>query len=334
MKKLRILSLMLALLTLLGTFVACKGDETPPPTEPVTTLQVVNDSVSDYVLVYDYQADDEVITMINYITAQMKEFLGVDIETRACYSNIEDEENDVEVEKEILVGVTNRKESIEAMKGLRSSDYVIGVYGAKVVIGGPTGNSTKDALSLFLTDYIQKQGDKFVVSDGGTMDFTLSSDKNLRHIATTYSYDKCVIMGARIDSYALIYGNTDGNVSGNRELADLLSTHISKQAGYELKILKDTSYWADYQILIGNTVYSDQAIAEELEDNEYYISLKKVEVTYEDGSKHEGAVIQILFGKDAMNDAFNAFKANFIKTSTTALSLEMNEEKVVTNMAG
>ena len=333
MKKLRIFSLLLALVTLLGTFVACNNDEeTAPPENPVTTLQLVNDSLTDYVLIYDYQAGDEVITQINYIAQQMKEFLGVDIQTRACYSDIEDEENDIEIEKEILVGVTNRKENSEAMKGLRASDYVIGVYGQKLVIGGVSDDATVKALQLFLTDYIQKQGDKFVVADGGTMDFSMSSDKNLRHIATTYSYSKCVIMGARIDSYALVYGNADDNASENRALADLLADHITKQAGYELDVVKDTSYWADYQILVGNTVYTDESLTD-LDAGEYYISLEKVEVTYEDGSKHEGAVIQILFGEGAMNDAFNAFKTNFIKTSTTVISLEMNEPKVVTNKA-
>jgi hypothetical protein len=139
-------------------------------------------------------------------------------------------------------------------------------------------------------------------------------------------------MDARIDSYSLICGNTDANSNQNRQLADRLASHISKETGYELDVLKDSSYWADYQILVGNTLYTDDALARSIGDDNYYISLQRVEVTYEDGSKHDGAVIQILFGKNAMDAAFDAFKANFIKTSTTPLVLELNEGKVVTNI--
>ena len=332
MKKIRMLSLVLALLMTVAVFVSCKDTTEPPPEEPVTTIEMVKDSVTDYVIVYDYKASDKVVAIVNTLAEQMKVFLGADIEMRVCYSDIENEENDIEAEKEILIGITNRKESVEALGDLRSSDYVIGAYGTKMVVGGNTDSATEKAVSMFITDYVYDQGDKFAVAAGETMDFTFSSDKNVKHVATTYSYSKCIIMDARIDSFALVYADSDEAASENKALADQLQAHISKEAGYELDVLKDTSYWADYQILIGNTLYTDGDLAKSLGDDDYYISLKKVEVTYEDGSKHDGAVIQILFGENARDAAFAAFKANFIKTSTTPIELTINEAKVVTNM--
>lgn len=334
MKKIRILSLALALLMTLAVFVSCKdnGEGETPPENPVTTIEMVKDSVTDYVIVYDYKASDKVVSIVKTLAEQFEIFLGAKIETRLCYSDLENEENDIEVEKEILVGVTNRTESIEALKGLRSSDYVIGTYGSKMVVGGSNDDATEKAVALFLTDYVYDQGDKYAVAAGSTMNFTFSSDKNIKHIATTYSYSKCVIMDARIDSYSLIYAASSDAASDCKALADQMQAHISKEAGYKLDVLKDTTYWADYQILIGDTLYTDDDLAKSLEDDDYYISLTKVEVTYEDGSKHDGAVIQILFGKNAKDAAFAAFKANFIKVSTTPLELIMNEIKVFTNM--
>ena len=333
MKKIRILSLVLALLMTLAVLVSCKDDtEETPPEAPVTTIEMVKDSVTDYVIVYDYKASDKVVSIVKTLAEQFEVFLGAKIETRTCYSDIENEENDIEIEKEILIGVTNRKESVEALEGLRSSDYVIGTYGTKMVVGGNTDDATEKAVALFLTDYVYDQGDKFAVAAGTTMNFTFSSDKNVKHVATTYSYSKCVLMDARIDSYSLIYAASDDAASSNKALADQLQAHISKEAGYKLDVLKDTSYWADYQILIGNTLYTDGDLAKSLGDDDYYISLSKVEVTYEDDSKHDGAVLQILFGENAKDDAFAAFKANFIKVSTTPIELNINEAKVITNM--
>lgn len=333
MKKIRILSLMLALLMLVGSFAACKKEETPPPAEPASSIELIKASVTDYVIVYDNNASDEVKQWVNMLVEQFKVFFGTDIEKRECFPDIENEENDIEVEKEILVGLTNRKESIDTLKDLRSSDYVIGTYGSKLVIGGSTEAATAKALALFVNDYVYEIGDKYTISEGKTLDFVFSSDQNYKYVATTYSYSKCIIMGARIDSFSLIYANSDENASENKAFADQLQTHISKQAGYLLDVLKDTAYWADYQILVGNTLYSDNALADSLGDDEYHISLSKVEVTYEDGSKHDGAVIQILYGKDAKDAAFNAFKANFIKASAKPIELNMTENLVITNKA-
>ena len=51
---------------------------------------------------------------------------------------------------EILIGATNRPESIEARKNLTENDYLIRVSGKKIIITGSSDITTKKAMDLFL----------------------------------------------------------------------------------------------------------------------------------------------------------------------------------------
>ena len=346
MKLTRILALILAMLMLCAVFTACNNQEeppaddnggqtTPPPAtdtkpDPIS-LSVVTESTTEYVIVYDYKASSEVVNAIQIMAKNFEEYLGTPIAMRECYSDIDDP-SDIVSEKEILIGQTNRPESIETAKGLRSGDYKVTAKGSKIVLVGGSEAATLRAVTNFLTEVVQEQGDKFGVPMGYKMNCTFT-DLNVKEATGTYSYTKCAIMDARIDSYYLIYADSDeDNSSAAKAMADRLKEHINREAGYSLEVLKDNYYWADYQILVGNTLYSDKDIVKQLGDDDYYVSIKKVEVTYDDGSKHEGCVIQVLFGKNAQDDAFNAFKANIVKSSTTPLTQNLKSDEVFTNM--
>ena len=337
MKLTRILCLLLALVLSLACLVSCKGNEEEPTTtetpeeNSVVDLDLAKDGATEYVLVYDYKADPTVKQQVEEFKTSFAAWLGVEISSKMCYSDIE-EKGDVPTEKEILVGVTNREESIEALSTLRTGDFVIGAYGSKLVIGGITAEATCKALIQFNFSILQDQGNMFSVLNGETFDCTFSSTKNSITEAT-YSYSKCFIMDARIDSFALIYAEGNAATAADyKSFAEELQTHISQQTGYELPVLKDSRYWADYQILIGETEYTDRDLAKDIGDDDYYISLEACEVTYEDNSKHPGAVIQILYGVNAREAAFAAFKASLIKISSTPLDVNINSPMVETNM--
>ncbi|MBQ8005417.1 MAG: hypothetical protein IJ303_03800 [Clostridia bacterium] len=59
-----------------------------------------------------------------------------------------------EKEKEILIGKTNREESISAMNGLGYNDYVIKKIGSKLVIAGGSGEATEKAVDYFIEHYL------------------------------------------------------------------------------------------------------------------------------------------------------------------------------------
>lgn len=64
----------------------------------------------------------------------------------------------VALEKEILIGATNRKESIEALEGLGDNEYVIQVVGEKIVIVGSDGVMTYKAMQRFLDMVTEENG--------------------------------------------------------------------------------------------------------------------------------------------------------------------------------
>ena len=64
----------------------------------------------------------------------------------------------VALEMEILIGATNRKESIEALEGLGDNEYVIQVVGEKIVIVGSDGVMTYKAMQRFLDMVTEENG--------------------------------------------------------------------------------------------------------------------------------------------------------------------------------
>lgn len=345
MKTVRILSFILAVLMLAVPLASCnlfKQDE-PPVEEPVeeetpaapevTELSLVDVGITEYVIVRDYQASKKVVDAVANIAAMIKEHTGADIQVKECFNNIENEPLDVETEKEILVGMTNRKESQEALKGLLADDYTMQISGSKLVIGGGGDSGTVKALTVFLTAYIYEQGNKFLVNDKEnpqpqSLKFTKEDNVVSRGI---YSYSKCQMLGVRIDSFLLAYPKNSEMSQTYKEFAESLQAHISKESGYELEISKDTRAWGDYEILIGDTKRTDAGLYEELGKDEYYIKLVKKQVTYEDGSVHDGGTMYVCFGEDAADAALLAFTKQIMPASTKPLEFSLEDNFVLTN---
>ena len=127
-----------------------------------------------------------------------------------------------------------------------------------------------------------------------------------------------------MDSFFVVYPQGSEREQTYKLFAEALRTHVATTTGYELTVYKDNRGWADYEILIGDTIRTPEGTYEELEKDEYVIQLIPNEVTYEDGSVHPGAQLYICFGEDAYDAAYTAFTKEFMPASTVLL------EKIVT----
>ena len=333
MKHIRILALLLALITVLALLTSCKGttEESPDINETnengpeAVELRLVSNGSARYAIVYDYKADGKVIEACQALQATIRDVIGADIELRPCFCDRDNVEEDVVTENEILIGMTNRQESIDALKGLRSRDYVMGVYGNKLVIGSNSGEGTVTAVTQFSTQFVYKQGSRNGVRDGKKYSLVFSSEDNINQVGT-YSYSVCNMLDARIDSYYLIYPSTD-KTGEAKAFAQQLQTYISAETGYDLDTHRD-NYWADYEILVGNTARSDESIQLSLADNEYYISL----TAKKDGSGAiVGGTMQILYGSNAQEAAYTAFRRNVLPASRELLQVNLEDGLVFTN---
>lgn len=339
MKLTRILSLILALLMVVATLAACKPEEQPEDTEELeeegeqgVTLNLIDEGVTEYVLVRDYKASNAVINAVNSMVDSIKSNIGADITIKECFNDLEDEPLDVVTEKEILIGMTNRPESAEALDGLRSKDYTISNHGTKLVIGGGGEEGTIAAITRFLNDFIAEQGDRFAVKSGEYQDLIVSPAMEI-HYKGNYSYNSVSMLGVSMDSFGLIYPKHADNSLECKNIAAQIAAHVAKESGYELKTYKDTRYWCDYEILIGDTIRTDDELVKSLGREEYYIKLIKTEVTYEDGSTHPGGQLIICFGDDAGAAAFEAFKTKIMPVLTEATTLALEENFEITNRA-
>ncbi|MBR6728390.1 MAG: hypothetical protein IKM08_09385 [Clostridia bacterium] len=354
MKTARILALILALLMLVATFAACNQTpeeptdpnqgttppveqppveqppveqppvEQPPVKDEEVVLNLIDTGVANYVIVRDYNVSQSIKDAIDSVVAAIKEDTGAVIEVRECFIDRPGEPLDVETEKEILIGKTNRAESIAALNGLLADDYTISVHGSKLVVGGGGDSGTLKALAILLNQHIHEKGNKYEVKNGRLQSISFSEIENVS-ARGTYSYSKFFMMGARIDSYYVFYPKGSEMEQVYKQLAEDVSTHISTTTGYELDVYKDNRGWADYEILIGDTVRTPEGVYEELEDDEYVIQLVPNEVTYEDGSVHAGAQIYICFGEDAYEAVKTAFTKEFMPASTVLLEKDITE---------
>ena len=337
MKFTRILALVLALLMVAVPLASCNRDENPAEQTPDAPAEEVNLDLitrgkTEYVIVRDYKASNAVLDAVNSLIASIKVNIGADITVKECYNDLENNSSDVESKAEILIGVTNRKESIEALEGLRSKDYTISVHGTKLVIGGAGEEGTVAAIAKFINDVVVLQGNRFSVSQGDLQNLSYSSANNI-HSDGTYSYNSAAILNARIDSYGIIFPKNADNSEECKKFANELSAYISRETGYDLAVYKDTRAWCDYEILIGDTIRTEEGLVKSLGNDEYYIKLVKTEVTYEDGTTHPGARLTICFGRNAYEAAMKAFTGQIMPVTGEPVPFTMEENFELTNRA-
>lgn len=334
MKTIRILSLILALLMMAFTVVACDKDDTPADT-PVdddtnkvvnaTEIEVVTKGTPNYVIVRDYKAGAETNQAVSAMVTAFKDYLNCEIEVRECYSDRDDAQEAAVQAKEILIGSTNRPESAQALDGKKASDFGISIIGEKLVIAGGSDSATATAVIRFMTGFVYEQGDKPAVKQGKKLSLLVTAEaaanENYNRVGK-YSYDKAVMADARIDSYVLIYPRDSKMTNEYKAFAEAVAGIVSKEVGYDLSVYKDTRAQGDYEVLIGDTLRSDVELVEKLDEDEYYIALNKTE---------KGATLTILFGKNAYDAALAAFNT-IMPSSATPIDFNLTDGFVKTNM--
>lgn len=314
------------------SFFSDDDDEDNSNSEEEVTLDMITRGKTEYVIVRNYRASNKILEAVNGLVASIKVNIGADVTVKECYNDLENEPSDVVTKYEILIGVTNRKESEKALEGLRSKDYTISVHGTKLVIGGSGEEGTVAAVAKFINDVVVLQGNRFSVSQGDLQNLSYSSADNI-YSTGTYSYSSAIMLGARIDSYGIIYPKNSDNTEDYKKFANTLSAHISKETGYDLSVYKDTRAWCDYEILIGDTIRTEEGLVDSLGNDEYYIKLIKTEVTYEDGTTHPGARLIICFGKNAYDAAMEAFTTKIMPVMGEPVAFNLEENFELTNRA-
>ena len=163
---------------------------TPVQTEPIVPDLVVIDESgkSEFTVVRADEADGITVNVAIALhtalqdTYQSKIGLSSDISIRR-----EPDGTVINDKYEILIGDTNRPESIAARAELGENDYIICVKGKKLIILGVNGAATKYAVNLFMEQYVGQAGQALIIpadtritGDGTTTSVALTAGADLR----------------------------------------------------------------------------------------------------------------------------------------------------------
>lgn len=158
---------------------------------------------------------------------------------------------EVRGEYEILVGLTNRPESIEAYEKFKSADepleYMIEKLGNHYIIIG-NDDVIMQAVETFM--------ENITVYDNGN---TLKVTENINISATKqFPVSKLIIDGLNIKEFKIVYPS-DYN-SSQRNLATNIQEYIYMATGYTIDIISDNESKSEHEIVIGvsrNTSYDN-----------------------------------------------------------------------------
>ncbi len=255
----RYICILLAAMLLLTALISCGGNTTPPqettgetetkktsqrPTvtekEEITTAlpddvaRITKEELAGYVIIYPAQHSSELKDAVSELQSGIARSYNVNLNVMTDEAAPSD--------CEILVGNTNRAESVSATEGYRYYDSGYFLLGKKLVIVGYSDEGTLSALAKFRISH--------VLSLNKTPYF-YTADKDKQFSTRDYACDEILLNGVDILKYRLVYPQADDALES--ELALMLQNAVIQSCGYQMEIVSDATAAGEYEILIGKT---------------------------------------------------------------------------------
>ena len=207
---------------------APETEESSEPEETDPEVPASNDilisSLSDYYIIRTDVSDT--VALSNKLNAAITDkFL---VSTMGIKTDLVVEGNDDYSirELEIIIGETNREESIDFAATLKSGEYGYKVVGKKIVILGKPASNTALALDKFISDVIDSHNDESDV-------FAFENTEFVHKIQ--YKFDTLTLNGSDIREFVIVYKNTHG--ANEEKLANEIKNTIARLTGIELKLV-------------------------------------------------------------------------------------------------
>jgi len=225
MKKLiRILILTLLVFSVLATFAGCGGAAGDPVSsqnsDPSGETETLSPSVeadlplsalSGYVIVRPKSAGVQYKERVYQLKKTLDESHGLSLESVG--------DGDVPMEMEILVGKTNRPESVAFMASLRYRDYGYAIKGKKILIGAHTMEGLGAAIDSFCQALTENQSRGTGFSEG---EFVTRG---------TYATDDMKIFGLPVKGLQLVHDKA------GEAYATILAEALGEASGYPVDLL-------------------------------------------------------------------------------------------------
>lgn len=237
----KIISLLLAVLMLLGIMCGCKNENSSTETQQENdSVVLTRENLASYTIVVSDRADEETKKVADNLKQKMKTITGTEPKVKSDFV-VEGSTVYCEEELEILFGVVDRAGIDELYADIRENDSGYTMIGKKVVLIGYNSDALKKSYSLFLSDILQNAESKTSLMTSG--------DEKI--VAGTYSYDKMQLNGVAIEEYKIIYPAVA--YLQEKTLATSIAAYIKRQTGYTMTCESDKSEVSAHEIQVGQT---------------------------------------------------------------------------------
>ena len=212
--------------------------------------RLITDAMSPYAIVRPDSASADEIDAAIRLRQAILDATGVELELKTDFVREGSDEFKVG-EYEILIGSTNRDESIAALGRLRSFDWTIERGGTKIVLYSE--ENIGGAVDYFIENYIHDGN--IYIPDGEA--YTYTAD---------YKFDTFEIAGLPIGEYTLCY--TD---KGSYDACISLSDYLSESCGYRLDAVASTLAESPRIIIATDSSLDPTSATAVMRDGDVYI---------------------------------------------------------------
>lgn len=223
-------------------------------------ITLISGGTSNYKIVRPENCSTGLLSAVDSICSVLKS------ETGSYFRQSDDYTKDgkpVESKGEIIIGNCKRTETAEVLKSVKYKDYSICITENNIIVAAhddSTAIKGAQKLAQLLEGNISKSGEDYILDWSG--DYYYSS--------VGYKYPDISLGGVDIKNYSIVYPSDD--LMGE-SLSEELRALIGTMCGHVLEIVADTESERKYEILLGHTNRSGDAIERaELDMLEYVIT--------------------------------------------------------------
>ena len=249
---------------------------TPAPVSP-TTLNLVENGKSEYLIVYGDQASEAIVKAARSLQQAIKDHTGAIL----LLSPESDTKGGVDA-KEIIIGSTTRTESTQLLAELDGYlDYSITAMGNRLVFTGYSDDTIVRSVYYFISQYLKAD------EDGTKKENLTFSSENNHYFKGNYPMQSLKLFGNPLSNYRLVI--PENSTITELRVANYCRYHFGMMTGVLLPIVEDSGTESDYEILIGNTSRTTSTVGK----YEYTVTVKssRIEVLADSLYGYEAALI-------------------------------------------
>ncbi len=206
------------------------------------------ENLSDYVFV-DMQNKSEISDFIDELKAAISDATDIKPRSEAAYKKNT---------YEILIGATNREESIDAMQGLDYFDFVIRHINNKIVVAAGSDEAMAEAIELFKSEFIDSEAKALYLPD----EFVYNYD---------YPAENLTVEGTPISDFKIYIGKSFINT-------EFITEALRRTFNFEMEIAEEMTEGGHYIVLDATGMkYEDYSIKIEDGNIVIYGSARSVE---------------------------------------------------------